>query len=321
MLSRVTYRSAITLVLMLGLAGIAHAQPTDFSSTVTGSTVVLTWTPVAGVSTYVVEAAVTPGGPLVASLSVTGSSLTVPNVPSGVYFVKVRGLGGPPSSEITVAVSSDCAPVGTRVQATGTNVGVSWAPGCAGSTFVVQAGSAPGLSNLAVVPVGTQAGVTANAPAGIYFIRIVENSAQGVAVTEDFRAVLLNNAVTDTLQPTAAVSFPVVASATGTYQAVLTWQDPSIDLDLYLTTPTCPYPPTGCLLAISDGIGVNQEQVAIPVEVGQTYRLWVDNFSGRPTSFSIQNFVGNTGTPVADERDGVQSDLAPAPVIRKTKPE
>lgn len=322
MLSRVSKLTLMPVAFVLLVVATSAAQPTNFSATVTGSTVVLTWIPPAGSvsNQFIVEAALTPGGAVIASLPVTGTALSVPNVPSGTYFVRVRQVGGPPSNEITVVVSSGCAPVGTRVQATATNVAVSWGAGCAGSSFVVQAGSGPGLANIAVVDVGGQPGISAIAPPGLYYIRIVANSPQGTAVTEDYRALLLPNTVTDTLNPTGAVSFPVVASATGTYQAVLTWHDPSIDLDLYLTTPTCPYPPTGCLLAISDGVGVNQEQVAFPVTVGQTYRLWVDNFSTRPSSFSIANFVGAVGTPVSDSGDGQKSSTPTSTTLTKKKP-
>jgi hypothetical protein len=100
------------------------------------------------------------------------------------------------------------------------------------------------------------------------------------------------NALSGTIRPGEFGFFDVTLTQTGVYVGSLTWVDPAIDLDLYLTSPGCPYPPTNCLLAISDAVGVNVETVSRPVTAGQTYRLYVDNFTNRTTSFTIVNTVG-----------------------------
>src|SRR5262245_47968083 len=82
--------------------------PQNLAVTVAGPTVTLVWTPPAtggAPVSYLVEAAVSPGGPLIASLTLTGTTVSVPDVKNGVYFVRVRGINasglGLPSNEVT----------------------------------------------------------------------------------------------------------------------------------------------------------------------------------------------------------------------------
>jgi glucose/arabinose dehydrogenase len=95
----------------------AHASPSqppqNLSASVSGSTVVVSWSPPAGSAApagYQLEAGSAPG---LANLAVFAApsnptTLTFPNVPSGTYFVRVRSLGGgaasAPSNEIVVTV-------------------------------------------------------------------------------------------------------------------------------------------------------------------------------------------------------------------------
>ncbi len=76
---------------------------------VAGSTVTLSWTPASGAPTsYVLTAAMTPGGAAVATLPVAGTSVTIPGVPRGTYYARVTAHntagGGPPSNEVTIRV-------------------------------------------------------------------------------------------------------------------------------------------------------------------------------------------------------------------------
>ena len=75
-------------VLLVLAPAVAFAQPTNLAAAVSGNTVTLTWS--GGSGSYVVEAAVVPGGSIVASLPVSGTTLVVPAVPPGTYFVRVR---------------------------------------------------------------------------------------------------------------------------------------------------------------------------------------------------------------------------------------
>jgi hypothetical protein len=334
----VLMRTLLPLLVLTAFATPALAQPgapQALTAAVIGSTVTLTWTAPAGAppQSYVIEAAVVPNGPVIASLPVNGTTLVVPGVPNGVYFVRVRGVsGGVPgaaSNEVTVSVASigcpgpPSPPANVRVFAQGTVISLNWAPpavGCPATDYIILAGTAPGLSNIAQVNMGGALGISVNAPAGAYFIRVVSTNQFGAsAPSPELRAVLATNNFTDTLMPSSVVFFDITFTQTGMFQGRMTWIDPTIDLDLYLATPGCGYPPTGCTVAVSDTTGTNVEQVAFPVTAGETYRLWVDNFSNRPTSFTIENFVGGAGTPVGPGIEASQSGAAPA--ITKTRPQ
>lgn len=85
--------------------------PTLNAPVVSGTTVSFSWTPGLGggaPTSYVLLASTTPGGPVIASLPVSGTSIGVPNVPSGTYHVRVSGVNsvgtGAPSNSVTVVV-------------------------------------------------------------------------------------------------------------------------------------------------------------------------------------------------------------------------
>ncbi len=298
-------------IAMVAAATTAFAQgapgaPQNLTRVVSGTTVTLTWNPptVGGVPTsYIVEAALVPGGAVIATLPVAGTTLTVPNVPSGVYYVRVRALNSAgqsaPSNEVVVTVGAGACPAPPQppqfsVSARALSVTLAWqsSGGCAPTSYTVLAGTAPGLGNVAQVSMGGALGVSANAPAVLYYIRVIGSNAFGSASSQELAARIDVNNLTETIAPPfEAVFLDILMSSSGTLQSTLVWDDPTIDLDLYLTTPTCGYPPIGCTLAISDREGVNTEQVTRQVTTGERYRLWVESFSNRTTSFTITNSV------------------------------
>jgi hypothetical protein len=301
----------LSLVFVLAIATPVFAQapgaPSNLTNSVSGTTVTLNWSAASGsVTSYLVEASVVPGGATVASLPVTATSLTVPNVPLGTYFVRVRALNGgaqsAPSNEVTVAVTGGgttgcpgppAAPI-AAISAAGLQVGVNWSsgPGCPATSFLLQAGSGPGLANVAQINMGGQTAISAMVPAGNYYVRIIGSNQFGTGPpSEDLLMRVAVNALSETIRPNGIVSFDVTLTQTGTYVGTLMWVDPAIDLDFYLTSPGCLYPPGSCLLAISDAVGVNVESVTSPVVAGQAFRLYVDNFTNRTTSFTIVNAV------------------------------
>jgi hypothetical protein len=66
----------------------------------------------------------------------------------------------------------------------------------------------------------------------------------------------------------------------GNMTVSLTWNQ-NADLDMYLTSSTCnSYPPSSCsMLATSNNLGAARETITRTVQSGETYKLWVDNFS------------------------------------------
>jgi len=118
-----------------------------------------------------------------------------------------------------------------------------------------------------------------------------------------------SNVFTGSVGAYGDVNFLINMTATGTYQATLTWPDASIDLDLYLATPSCTtYAQLpNCLLVFSDAVGVNFERIQYPVRNGEQYRLWVDNFDmNRGSNFSVEHFIvaGDTFFRQQVERSG-----------------
>lgn len=166
----------------------ALSAPVSLSSTVAGTTVTLTWTAPAGVvSGYVIEAGSSSGSANLASLS-TGDAQTTfstSGVPAGTYFVRVRALDaaqvpGAASNEVVVVVSGgSCvvpgAPAGVTItQNSGGIVALSWtAASGAPTSYILEAGSAPGQANLANADVGATTSFRATGvAAGTYYVRV-----------------------------------------------------------------------------------------------------------------------------------------------------
>jgi hypothetical protein len=170
----------------------APSAPTGLSATVTGSIVTLNWSaPIGGdaPTSYLVQAGSSAGLTDIASFDTGGvaTSLTVLSVPSGTYFVRLgavnsAGISGP-SNEVQAIVAGSVlcvtlsAPIGVTASVTGDTVFLTWSPpsGCAPSSYVIQVGSSPGLSNLASFSTGSTATTfTATGVAiGTYYLRIL----------------------------------------------------------------------------------------------------------------------------------------------------
>jgi hypothetical protein len=166
--------------------------PTNLSSSEAGTTVTLSWSVTSGgdaATSFVIEAGSSPGSTDLAVFD-TGSpvtALTITGVPPGTYFVRVRarnasGTSGP-SNEVVVVVGTTplpgpCAPTPsapTNLASTvsGLSFTLQW-NGVAGAlSYIIEAGSTSGATNLAVLDTGTAANsFSAAAPAGTYYVRV-----------------------------------------------------------------------------------------------------------------------------------------------------
>jgi hypothetical protein len=192
-------------------AATAPEPPQNLSAMVTGNTVTLSWQAPASGSTplgYLVEAALSPGGAAVAAFLVLDPSIVRTAVPDGVYYVRVRsgnaeGISAT-STEVVVSVPGGGGPcplppnAPTNLTATVLNglVTLSWAPpsaGCLPTEYVVQAGSAPGLSDLAIFNVGDVTTLPVPAPPGAYLVRVVAVNAFGGSGASNELTVLVGN--------------------------------------------------------------------------------------------------------------------------------
>ena len=149
----------------------APDAPTGLTASVVGSTLSLAWTaPAGGVvpTSYTIEAGSGSGLTDLVNFS-TGTVLTtysVSNVTNGYYYIRVRatskGGASGPSNEAVVLVGPPLPgpPSGLTASSSGTSLVLSWtAPntGSAPTSYIVEAGSATGLSDLAKLNTGTNA--------------------------------------------------------------------------------------------------------------------------------------------------------------------
>jgi glucose/arabinose dehydrogenase len=157
--------------------------PSGLDADVAGRDVALSWTPPSGglaPTGYRLEAGSTPGASDIARFD-TGPfpALGVPDVPDGTYFVRVRALRnsgvGLPSNEIEVVVAAcpvPAAPAGLVRGGSGNTVVLTWTAANGASSYVVEAGFAPGQSNAATLNVLANTSLTVPAPNGVYFVRV-----------------------------------------------------------------------------------------------------------------------------------------------------
>ena len=164
------------------------ATPSAFTTSVSGSTVSLSWTPGATGSAatgYQLQAGSAPGASNYAALNLATTSLVVPDVPSGSYYVRIvavntAGTSAPTADQaVTVGTANTVTVPGaprslTASVASGGLVTVAWqAPSSGGvpTGYVILAGHAPG-SSLYQVPVAGSA-VSGVVAGGTYYLRVV----------------------------------------------------------------------------------------------------------------------------------------------------
>jgi hypothetical protein len=157
--------------------------PTGLDAAVAGQHVTLSWTPPAGgpaPTGYRLEAGSAAGAADIAVLD-TGPApaFAVSQVPDGVYFVRVRArhgaTAGPPSSDVQVVVAGcpvPAPPASLMRGGSGNSVVLTWGAAAGALGYAVEAGSAPGLADLATLNAGTATSLTAVAPNGLYFVRV-----------------------------------------------------------------------------------------------------------------------------------------------------
>jgi hypothetical protein len=163
----------------------APSAPTNLQALVTGNHVTLTWTPGAGggaPATFEVEAGLNPGAATLGAFPVgLTSQAAVPNVPNGIYFVRLyaRNTAGrsPASNEVRVDVPGGCAaPDMAAVTSTvsGTTVTIAWTPTAGASSFRLTASATPGGPPLAVqnYPLTQTSATFAGVPVGTYYVKV-----------------------------------------------------------------------------------------------------------------------------------------------------
>ena len=215
------------------------AAPANLRAVVSGFSVFFTWDPPAATlggaaTSYVLEAGLAPGATFV-TLPTATPFLTAPGVPAGRYFVRVRAVNGagagPASSEIELNVGADGAaplepPRNAVAFMSGGRLTLTWEAPAAGGTpsgYVVEAGSAAGLSNIASLPVNGTSFSFDLVPPGYYFLRVRATSATRTSAPSNEVMIAVGGAASPPTAPLAlraavtgnAVTFDWAAPVTG----------------------------------------------------------------------------------------------------------
>lgn len=176
--------------------------PYGLSVSVQGSSVTLSWyAPYTGgaATTYIIQASSTRGGPPDLANFATGNTattLTATGVAPGTYFVRVLAANnagvGSPTSDVTLLIigTSSCTappnqPTNLVAIVNGSTVTLGWSPssGANATSYVVEAGSASGLADLANFDTGVSTATTqANGVGrGTYYVRVRGKNACGAS--------------------------------------------------------------------------------------------------------------------------------------------
>ncbi|MGE4069177.1 MAG: hypothetical protein AB7H88_20560 [Vicinamibacterales bacterium] len=175
--------------------------PTGVAVAVNGtSSLTVTWTaPSSGTTptSYRVDFSVTPGGASAAQVASTTTSATV-NIPAGTtgtFYATVTAIAGSTagtaSSPVAFTIGSSgpgpcttapVAPTGVSASASGGIATVSWTASAGATSYVVQAGSASGGTNIYDANVGANTTVSASVPAGFFaFVQVRAVNACGTS--------------------------------------------------------------------------------------------------------------------------------------------
>jgi hypothetical protein len=174
--------------------GTELASPTGLTADWRGTQTTLTWvassadSPELAPTDYVLEAGTAPGLADVAAIKVGEETSFSTDVPYGVYYVRVRAMNdhgdSNPTEELVVAAPGSAqAPEALTTSGEGTTVNLSWSPPADGSEpplgYLIEAGSDPGLSDIAAIQVGNVTSFTTQAPPGTYFVRVRAINSRG----------------------------------------------------------------------------------------------------------------------------------------------
>ena len=167
--------------------------PRAITANVSGSSVTLGWQPgpPPATTSFTVEVGTSAGSSNVGVFPVGAATTASGTLGAGRYFVRVKGVGesgtSPASSEVILDVPSTStapdAPAGLSATVTAGVVTLRWrAAGGNAASYVIEAGSAPGLANLAVLPTGhLDTTFVTPAPSGTYFVRVRATNAFGAS--------------------------------------------------------------------------------------------------------------------------------------------
>lgn len=189
----------------------APGPPTNLVARVEGSTVHFTWIPpsVGTVQNYLLSARQSPGGPVVASMTLgPAPALSVPGVPPGNYYVSVQAsessvvgtLVGGASNQVSFTVAPPSLPGPPTLQAPavqGTTVTLSWSAGTGSSPsgYTLTASATPGGLPIVTLPLTGTSASFAGVPSGTYFLRLTATNGAGTSAPSNEVSLTVTGAV------------------------------------------------------------------------------------------------------------------------------
>lgn len=178
------------------------AAPVGFAAQVNGSTVSLSWAAGAGggVSSYVIEAGPSQGSAAYGALALTQTAISIPNVPNGTYYLRVRAAGpggtSAPTADAVVTVGAACTVPGTSTVSAQVGAGtvtLNWTTpsGTGPFSYQLAVGSTAGGTEYGVHGMGGATTVSARPPSGTYFVRVLAANACGSGAASASTAIVV----------------------------------------------------------------------------------------------------------------------------------
>lgn len=211
--------------------------PQNLSGVVSRNKLTLTWDPPTSntnepVLAYRLEGGTAPGQTIGTLPLGAGTTFTLFNAPTGAFYLRVRAQTaagvGPASNEIFVATGQSAPPLAPKAllaSVQDTALALQWTENPFGPVitgYQLHAGTAPGLSDVGVLPLPlTARSFTANAPPGTYYVRVHAVNTAGVSVASN-EAVLVAQPGTCTV-PLVPLNF---AATSISRRLTLTWDAP-----------------------------------------------------------------------------------------------
>lgn len=211
--------------------------PPSVASTV--NTVVITPNPTypgPPATDFLLEAGPAPGSSAVV-LPLPVDGLTIPGVPAGRYWLRVRARNAAgtsaPSEWTSFEVGSGAPQPVQALEAfvTGPRLVMTWNSDedlVPPTDYIVEAGSAPGLSDIARIPVAQRHFTYEPVPPGVYFLRVRARNAAGLSRVFDEQMLVVGDVTAPPRRPL------IVASRVAGSAVSLTWQPPAGGADRYV---------------------------------------------------------------------------------------
>ena len=268
----------VAIAILAGESGrlaAAPAAPTMNAPVVNGNTVLLSWSAVAGATSYRLGVGLSPGTELYTQNvgPVTQVNFASPYTGTGYVHVYALDASGasPRSNSVPLTVGGPSPPAAlTNLQSsvTGNHVTLTWAAGSGGGAPLnveVEAGTAPGAANVGTFPVGLTAQASVgNVPNGAYYVRVFARNVAG-------RSPASNEIRVDVPSACGAPPAPSVSSSVNGATVTIAWTPSAGAAAFRLDASTSPGGP----LVASQTYPMQQTSATFPNVASGTYYVRV----------------------------------------------